>query len=116
MSSSCVSRAYGLSTRDWSELSVETSTSATGPGAGEFRVSIPSSTTDLWRRVAGPLSSVGPAPATGDPIDILASLLPGFVAMRGRAPLFEDDAFAGKSERSFPHAGQAGVFIGLYVS
>jgi hypothetical protein len=54
--------------------------------------------------------------AAGDPIDILASLLPGFVAIRGRAPLFEDEAFAGKSDRSLPHAGQAGVVIGLYVS
>jgi hypothetical protein len=47
-------------------------------------------------------SSAGPATGlgAGDPIDILASLLPGLVVILGRALLFAADAFAGKSERS----------------
>ena len=83
-------------------------------GGGEFRVSEASSTTGVSRIVEGAASSDGGG--VGVPIDILASLLPGFVATRGRAPLFDDPDFVEKRDRSWPHAGQAGVFIGLYVS
>src|SRR5258708_39705151 len=107
MSSSCVSRAYGLSTWDVSETRAESSTST--PAVGEFRVSEPSSTTGLCRRVSGAASAFGGGAAAGDPIDILATLLPGLVLTRRLAALFGAAFVAMKSAKSWPHAGHAGV-------
>jgi len=49
-------------------------------------------------------------------MDIFASLLSALLAVRVRAALEAGVIFAGKSAKSYPHAGQAARFIGLYVS